>query len=55
MCRDNSQLGWGTVDDSVYDGGTFVYQSNSGDESRWTTSAWTTTFGVDLAFKARLS
>lgn len=43
--------GWGSVDDSVYPGGSFVFQNNGGDESQWTTSGWTS-FGYDLAFKA---
>lgn len=32
----------------------FVYQNDAGDESQWTTVAWST-FGLDLAFKAYLS
>lgn len=51
QCTDSYQLNWGIVDDSVYGGGTFVYQNNSGDESLWTTSSWTTSYGADLAFK----
>jgi len=53
-CKNNYTLGWAAVDDSVYAGGTFVYQNNSGDESQWTTTPWNT-FGLDLAFKAYLS
>lgn len=53
-CTNNYVLSWGSVDDSVYSIGTFVYQNNSGDEGLWTTSPWST-FGIDLAFKAQLS
>jgi len=53
QCTNNYILGWGSVDDSVYGKGTFVYQNNAGDESQWTNSAWNT-FGIDLAFKAVL-
>lgn len=52
-CTDGYVLGWGVVDDSVYTGGTFVFQNNTGDESQWTATSWNT-FGFDLAFKASL-
>ena len=50
-CTNNYTLGWGSVSDSVYGGGTFVYQNNTGDETQWTMTPWNT-FGIDLAFKA---
>jgi len=53
-CTDNYTLDWGSVDDSTYTKGTFVYQNNSGDESQWTTASWNT-FGIDLAFKVDLA
>ncbi len=53
-CTDNYTLGWAAVNDSVYAGGTFVFQNNTGDETQWTTTQWYT-FGIDLAFKAFLS
>ena len=49
-CTDNYTLGWAAVNDSVYAGGTFVFQNNTGDETQWTTTQWYT-FGIDLAFK----
>jgi hypothetical protein len=54
QCTASYVLNWGSVDDSVYAGGTFVYQNNGGDEGQWTTSAWNT-FGIDLAFNAAMS
>lgn len=53
-CLNNYTLGWGGVPDDTYTGGTFVFQNNTGDESQWTTTTWST-FGYDLAFKATLS
>jgi hypothetical protein len=53
-CTGTYTLGWAAVDDASYSGGTFVFQNNGGDESQWTSSAWST-FGIDLAFKAYLS
>jgi hypothetical protein len=53
-CTNDYILKWGAVDDSVYSGGTFVYQNNGGDESQWTATPWNT-FGIDLAFKAFLT
>jgi hypothetical protein len=50
-------VGWGAIpDDTVYPGGTFVYQNNGGlgGSANWTTLAWTS-FGWDLAFKAFMS
>jgi hypothetical protein len=54
-CTDSYQVAWGTVSDDAYGPGTFVYENNGGDESQWTSPAWTTTYGSDLAFKAFLS
>jgi len=54
QCQGGYLLGWGSVDDSSYAGGTFVFQNNGGDESQWTTSPWST-FGIDLAFRAELT
>lgn len=54
QCTGSYVLGWGSVSDSAYPGGTFVFQNNGGDESQWTTSAWST-FGIDLAFRAELT
>ena len=50
-CQDDYTLKWGLVDDSVYPGGTFVYQNNNGDESQWTATSWST-FGGDVALIA---
>ena len=54
QCTGSYTLGWASVADGTYSGGTFVYQNNGGDESQWTSSSWST-FGIDLAFKAYLS
>jgi hypothetical protein len=54
QCTDSYELAWGGVPDSKYARGTFVYQNNGGDESQWTSSGWTTNYGIDLAFKAYL-
>ena len=51
-CSDSGYtLKWGLVDDSVYPGGTFVYQNNGGDESQWTATSWNT-YGGDVALIA---
>ena len=50
QCAGGYVLGWADVSDTVYSGGTFVYQNNGGDESQWTATPWTT-FGFDLALK----
>jgi len=50
-CQNNYILKWGLVDDSVYPGGTFVYQNNGGDESQWTATSWST-YGGDVALIA---
>jgi hypothetical protein len=51
-CTNGYELVWGTVDDTSYRGGTFVYQNNGGDGSQWTTMPWTTTYGSDTTFVA---
>jgi hypothetical protein len=48
------QLKWASVPDDSYRPGTFVYLSDLGDESRWTSDSWVTDYGPDLAFKAWL-
>jgi hypothetical protein len=53
QCTGNYVLNWGSVSDSTYSGGTFVYQNNTGNETLWTTQAWNQ-FGIDLAFRAAL-
>jgi hypothetical protein len=55
QCTDGYPLTWGGVSDTTYPDGTFVFINDSGDESQWTTTDWTTTWGIDLAFKAWLS
>ena len=47
------QVGWALDLADVYSGGEFVYQNNGGDESQWTSTAWSN-FGTgwDTAFKA---
>ena len=50
-CTDHYILSWGSVDDTAYSAGTFVYQNNQGDESRWTDIPWSFN-DIDLAFKA---
>jgi hypothetical protein len=49
-----SSLKWGAVGDNTDGPGTFVYQNNGGNVSRWTTASWKT-FGLDLAFIASVS
>jgi hypothetical protein len=46
-----ASLKWAAVGDDTDRPGTFVYQNNSGDPSKWTTASWKT-FGLDLAFTA---
>jgi hypothetical protein len=48
-----SQVGWALDLSDAYSGGDFVYQNNGGDESQWTSTAWSN-FGTgwDLAFRA---
>jgi hypothetical protein len=53
-CKNNYEVGWAYTGADVYAGGGFVYQNNAGDESQWTTSAWNTFGGADIAFKAYL-
>lgn len=55
QCANSYTLGWESVDDSIYTGGTFVYLNAGGDYSEWETSQWTDTFGHDLAFKILFS
>jgi hypothetical protein len=50
-CTNSYELKWGVVDDSVYPGGSFVYQNNGGDESQWTAASWSPYSG-DLALVA---
>jgi hypothetical protein len=47
------QVGWALDLSDAYSGGEFVYQNNNGDESQWTSTAWSN-FGTgwDAAFKA---
>lgn len=47
-------LKWASVSDRSYRPGTFVYLSDRGDESRWTSESWRADYGPDLAFKAWL-
>jgi hypothetical protein len=55
-CTDNYVLGWGLVNTGdPYPGGGFVYQNNTGDESQWTLTPWSSFGGEDVAFKASLS
>jgi len=53
-CTNQYVLGWAAVSGATYTGGAFGSQHNGGDESKWTTAAWST-IGIDLAFKAHLS
>jgi hypothetical protein len=51
-CTNNYEVGWGFIaTGDVYPGGLFVYQNNSGDESQWTTTPWSSAGGLDGAFK----
>jgi len=43
---------WGNVPDRAYTGGNFVYLNNGTDESKWTSTAWSTYLTIDLAFTA---
>ena len=47
------QVGWALDETDAYTGGDFVYQNNGGDESQWTSTAWSN-FGTgwDAAFTA---
>lgn len=54
QCTQGYTLAWGSVSDSAYANGTFLYQNNGGDETQWTAGAWHQ-FGVDLAFRAYFS
>jgi hypothetical protein len=55
-CTNGYELGWGLVTSGdAYPGGFFVYQNNSGDESQWTTTAWSTFNPEDVAFHAFFS
>jgi hypothetical protein len=55
-CTNNYELGWGLVTSGdPYPGGGFVYQNNAGDESQWTTTAWSSFGGEDVAFIASFS
>jgi hypothetical protein len=55
-CTNNYVLGWGLVSSGdPYPGGGFVYQNNTGDESQWTLTQWSSFGTTDLAFKASLS
>lgn len=51
----NGSTGWGSVSDSIYAGGSFVFLNNSADASKWTTDTWTNDFGLDLAFTADIA
>jgi hypothetical protein len=42
---------FGIVPDTTYGGGSFVYINNGPDPSQWTASAWSTSWGGDLAFQ----
>jgi len=42
---------WGSVADSTYTGGSFVFQDTGTNTSLWTSSAWST-MAMDLAFQA---
>jgi hypothetical protein len=43
-------VGW--LPEDVYSGGEFVFLNNGTDTSQWTTTAWGSVQGTDLAFKA---
>lgn len=55
QCTEGYQVDWQTAPDGSYPDGTFVFLNDAGDESQWTTEDWTTTWGIDLLFKAWLS
>lgn len=46
----NSAFRWGSVSDSVYLGGSFVFLNNGNDISQLTTSSWSNWISSDLAF-----
>ena len=48
--QNNSSCRWATVPDSVYGGGTFVFQNNGNNFAALSSVAWTTSFGIDTAF-----
>jgi hypothetical protein len=51
QCTNSYVLAWGSVSDSAYPKGTFVFLNSGGDSNQWTTRSWQTA-GIDLAFKA---
>jgi hypothetical protein len=48
----SSDCHWGSVADSVYAGGQFVYLNNGASAAQWTTVSWSNDLGIDLAFFA---
>jgi len=46
----SSAYGWGSVPDATYANGRFVFMNNSSTFALLSTSAWTTSWGGDLAF-----
>jgi hypothetical protein len=51
QCTPGYLLQWGSVPDSTYADGSFVYLNDGGVPSEWTTVPWTV-YPTDLAFKA---
>lgn len=54
QCTGAYGVTWGSVSDTAYAGGTFVYLNTGGDGSLWTSTPWTTTYGIDLVLKASM-
>jgi hypothetical protein len=53
-CTGDYGLTWGAADGSAYAGGQFVFQNNSGDESKWTTTNWNPIPQLDAVMKVYL-
>jgi hypothetical protein len=49
-CTGSYLLTWASVDGTVYTGGDFAFQNNTGNEANWTTQAWSV-IGIDAATK----
>jgi hypothetical protein len=53
-CTGDYELSWASVDGSVYAGGDFAFQNNTGAEGNWTTVPWSV-IPIDAAMKVFLA
>jgi hypothetical protein len=51
QCTGNYTVAWGSVDGSLYAGGGFVFQNNTGNEGNWTSGPWNPIPSLDAATK----